>query len=112
MENFTSFNKKEYFAKLINKVYRLLPIYEGKQVGDGTEDIPPIQAQKNYVSELIVLATKIAGDYDIYGYKPLLYIVSLLHGMKHIDVGQQNDVKVCVFNIIKFCKAESKDESN
>ena len=98
------YNKEKYFNELIGKVYKLLPIYEGKSINSDIENINPEKACGNYHKELLILSTKIMGDYSIYNDQLLLDIASTLKGMMQFEVGQHTDVKICVFGLIKKIK--------
>lgn len=97
-------DKVKYYNELVGKVYKLLPIYEGKLVGSTEKTIDPEQAFSNYQRELLLLSTRLLGDYELYNDPFLLEVISTLKGMAKFEVGQHTDVKVCVFGLIKKIK--------
>lgn len=98
------YNEKDYFSKLVDKIFKLLPIYEGKQRKKPLEIINPSNAYLNYKKEIFLLTVQLNGDYQLYQDQRILPIIGSLKGMEQIEVGHHNEVKICVFNLINSIK--------
>ena len=102
---FTMTNKQEYFKKLLDRIFRLLPLYEGKDQTTKNIICSPGDAYSNFSNNLITVDTEIDGlmrdnieDIEIQE------LSNLIKGMYEISIGEHNKVRVIVFAAIRLCK--------
>lgn len=88
--------------KLIDKVYKLLPIYEGKVFGK-EELLPPQEAYKNFQSNITMVLYRILGIIRLTGQQKYLEdVVLTLEGLKNVGLNQHEIVRKSVFACVKF----------
>lgn len=98
---FINDNKFSYLKKLVGKVYKLLPIYEGKDFY-GKIVCSPDEALYNFKKQLILLETEIIG-LNLQDDK-VEELLILIQGMKRYEVGQHTEVKYCTMKALNICK--------
>lgn len=102
----TEDNYKKYIEVLVNKIYQLLPIYEGR---DGaTKEIVFInnEAYKQFRQRCIKLLTEIRGLCHFIDSIGFIKISNMLAGMTEIGLDKHDQVKACVFECIELLKKE------
>lgn len=97
-------NKKEYFERLTNKLFRLLPIYEGKDKETNLIVYEAEVAHQNFLNNLTAVITEVSGLRDEFKDSAVDELFYLLKGMEDIKVNQHPVVKTCVFKAINQCK--------
>lgn len=102
------YNDKKYYERLVNKLYRLLPIYEGRDKDSGDLICPPEIAYINYLNNLTTVGTELEGwieqcnDED--SRVGIQELISLIYGMEKTKVGEHSKVKTTVFAAIRKAK--------
>lgn len=97
-------NDKEYFTRLRNKIFRLLPIYEGKDKESGDIIYDPEVACINFLGNLVTVVTEIKGLQATRQDLQVNDLLLLLEGMRNAKVGEHSEVKTNVFAAIRWCK--------
>ncbi|MDV3426611.1 MAG: hypothetical protein LIR50_05410 [Bacillota bacterium] len=93
-----------YIDLVINKIYKLLPLYEGMSKSTKQIIIPVDIAYKNYINELELLILEVSGDYYIYKNNEIfLKLLALLEGMQDIKINEHRIVRTSVFKCISLC---------
>ena len=101
MATFTTRDKIAYLNKAVGKIFKLLPIYEGKDIY-GNVVCTPDEAKINFQKQIVLLETELMGlDFSDSKINDLMLLLS---GMKRYDVGQHTEVKCCVIKAINLCK--------
>jgi len=102
--DFTSQNKLEYFTNLRNKIWKLLPIYEGRDK-DKKIVYDSKEAYSNFYQSLARIITEVLGLKSVYyenaQYAELLYI---LEGMKTFSEAEHDRVKDIVLYCCNLCE--------
>jgi len=99
-----------YISLIINKIYKLLPLYEGMSKITKKIVVPVDIAYKNYINELELLRIEVSGDYYIYENNEIfLKLLALLEGMQEIKINQHKIVRASVFKCISLCDSLKED---
>lgn len=92
---------------LVNKIYKLLPIYEGKIIEQAgyryiNEDI----AYENFKRNLDLAILEFNGIKKIYpsDEKTIDSVLCILYGLKDIGIKNKNNVKNAIFKCIRYIK--------
>ena len=98
--------------KLIDKVYKLLPIYEGKLL-DSTEVIAPEKAYNNFQNNINMIVYHVLGIIRITGQKEYLEDVLLtLEGLKSVGLNNHAIVRKSIFTCVKYIERLGDDYGN
>lgn len=110
--DFSSQNKIQYFVNLRNKIWKLLPIYEGRDK-DKKIVYSVDQAYNNFYQSLTRIVTEVLGLKNIYNENPqyaeLLYI---LEGMKTFSEAEHDRVKDVVLYCCNLCEKMKEECTN
>lgn len=94
----------EYYDSLISRFFKILPIFEGKDVFTKekiySNDVA-IENYKKYIENFIV---EIYGTTKIIDNILLIRLLTILVGMEALNENEHRKVKACVFNCIDICK--------
>ena len=99
---------EDYIELLINKIFKLLPLYEGlsltKEVVYTSE-----QAYKHFQMHLEEVIVEVTGNYYIYNNSPrFLQLLSILDGMRDIKLDEHKLVRTLVFKCTNICSELEK----
>lgn len=101
----------DYFKKLPNKIFKILPIYEGKDIYTNNINCDSITAYGNYQSYLDTFTIELSGASNIFPHtSKFIEILALIEGMKTIKEYEHKKVKKIVFKCINKCKLIYKEE--
>jgi hypothetical protein len=102
------YNDNKYYERLVNKLYRLLPIYEGRDKDSGDFVCAPEIAYINYLNNLTTVGTELEGWLsqcpDEESRVGLRELISLIYGMEKTQIGEHGKVKTNVFAAIRKAK--------
>lgn len=104
-----AYNKS--LTSLRNKIWKLLPIYEGKD-RDGKETIPLSQAYENYRKNLSRLIVQVTGAEKIWFEKPYYTELScLLVGLeRNFILNQHDEIKTIIAHCTDLCERMKERE--
>lgn len=100
---------KDYIELLINKIFKLLPLYEGLSL---TKEIiyTPEQAYKHFQMHLEEVIVEVTGNYYIFCNNPkIISILSILDGMRDIKLNEHQLVRTLVFKCTNICEELKED---
>ena len=94
---------EDYIDRLIGKLFKILPIYEGKAI---YKEIiyTPEQAYQHYKIHLEEVIVEIVGDYYLYNNNSkFLELLSILEGLKNVGIDEHQTVRAMVFKCTNLC---------
>lgn len=101
----------QYCDDLVNKCFKILPLYEGKKSKHDTNRIPENIAYENYKSYIKGFIVEISGAYYIFEDKvEFIEILSMLRGMMIIEKGNHRQVKSSMFHTIRLIEGLKEEE--
>ena len=92
----------EYYDSLISRFFKILPIFEGRDVFTKNKiysDDVAIENYRKYIENFII---EIYGTTKMIDNNLLIRLLSILNGM--LELNEHKTVKTCVFNCIDICK--------
>jgi len=97
-----SLNK--FLTSLRNRIWKLLPIYEGRDKQGGIV-IPPDIAYKNFKKNLQKLVIEVYGANDIFFSNTyFVQLLCLLQGLESINIDEHEKVKIVVTHCADICE--------
>lgn len=101
----------KYYKNLVNSLFKLLPLYEGKKYKTSSIFYQPEEAYKNYQIYLVNLLVEIHGNSQYFFCSDnSIKLVSILRGMiQEIHVNEHQKVKRLTMECISLCKKIIKE---
>lgn len=95
----------KYYNNLVNSIYKLLPLYEGKKYKTSNVFYTQEEAFINFQNYLCNLLIEIHGSYQFFYSENSIKLVNILKGMiQEINLNQQTIVKRLTLECINICK--------
>lgn len=93
-----------YMELLINKIFKLLPTFEGKSSLNHQIIYTPEQAYKHFQSHLEEVILEVTGNYYLYNNSPkILELLTLLDGLRDVTLEDHQTVRTIVFKCTNIC---------
>lgn len=102
------YNEHEYWVKVVDMIFRLLPLYEGRD--KDTKDIiyNPEEAYINFTNNVTTVTLELEGfcadQTDPEVCMGLHQLINLIRGMKQLKIGEHNEVRAAIFSAIRKAK--------
>jgi hypothetical protein len=99
-----NFDACNYFNSLIGNFYKLLPIYEGKDVVNKNKIYTKEESYLHfqvYLSNFIIELS--GGCHLFYENNQLIKLLTSLEGLRGIGINHHDEVKSVTFNCINIC---------
>ena len=98
--------------KLIDRVYKLLPIYEGKLLGT-EERLPEAEAYRNFQTNINMAVNSMLGVVRLTGQKEYIEdVILILMGLKSVGIGNREIVRKSIFKCVKLIERLGDDYGN
>lgn len=103
---------EEYIDKLIGKIFRLLPTFEGRSALDHKIVYSSEEAYKHFQMNLEEVIIEITGDYYIFcNNSKIINILAYLDGLRDIKIDEHEILRTIIFKCTNLCM-KLKEELN
>ena len=107
---------EEYIDKLIGKIFRLLPTFEGRSALDHKIVYSSEEAYKHFQMNLEEVIIEITGDYYIFcNNSKIINILAYLDGLRDIKPDEHEILRTIIFKCTNLCvslKEKLNDNEN